>query len=50
MKEPEDVSFRNGFAVGEKGERFLVVRQVDEGAREPSLVVVENWAVEFKER
>ena len=50
MKEPEDVSFRYGFAVGEKGERFLVVRQVDEGARDPSLVVVENWAVEFKER
>ena len=50
MQEPEDVSFRKGFAVGEKGERFLVVRDVDEGARNPSLVVVENWAVEFEER
>ena len=50
MKEPDDVSFRHGFAVGEDGERFLVVRQIGEGARDPSLVVVENWSVEFEGR
>jgi hypothetical protein len=38
------------YSVSNDGESFVVVRDVDRGAKRPKITVVENWFAEFAPR